>query len=150
MGTTAATQTGYPIELFVIGFQYRLEGRELRGLSSAKFTFIFLPSSSVPSIWPIAFCAASSVPNVTKPNPRERPVSRSLMTRASSISPNCSNAARSASLSVFQLKPPINNLFPTDFSLYTGFPPALHFLRLPNWKHMTHDPRIILNPLFRS
>ena len=57
----------------------------------------------------IAARADSSLSNVTNPNPRLRPVSRSCTTTASEIEPYDSKAARSPFESVSQDKPPTNN-----------------------------------------
>ncbi len=49
--------------------------------------------------------------NVTKPKPRLRPVSRSVMTLASVTSPKFSKAEKSFASLVSQLRPPIKSLF---------------------------------------
>ena len=46
---------------------------------------------------------------VTKPKPRERPVSRSVTTLASTMSPQPAKAFCSSSLVVFQLRLPTNS-----------------------------------------
>src|SRR5690606_38318220 len=80
--------------------------------SCASFTRSERPSSMQPSISWIAACAALPSENVTKPKPRDRPVSRSVMTFASTTSPKRSKASRRPSSLVFQLRPPTNNLLP--------------------------------------
>ena len=57
-----------------------------------------------------AAAAASSVVYVTNPKPRERPVSRSLTTFASVISPNGAKASSRSSVVVAQASPPQNSL----------------------------------------
>ena len=62
-----------------------------------------------------ALSASSGLAKVTKPKPRLRPVSRSVITFASVTSPCCSKAIRRPLSSVFQLRPPTNNFL--DISL---------------------------------
>ncbi len=88
-----------------------------RGLFSwASLTLMVLPSRLVPSILDIAVFASSSFVKVTNPNPRERPVSRSVITLASVISPKDANAWRRPSSVVSQLSPPTNNFFAILFT----------------------------------
>jgi hypothetical protein len=51
------------------------------------------PSSELPLSARIAFCAPSLLVIVTNPKPRERPVSRSVMIRASITSPWAENSS---------------------------------------------------------
>jgi hypothetical protein len=69
------------------------------------------PSSSVPFRAAIARSAASSSSKVTKPKPRERPESRSVITLASVISPKRLNACSSLASLVSQLRLPTNSFF---------------------------------------
>jgi hypothetical protein len=59
---------------------------------------------------PIARSASASLPISTKPKPRERPVSRSVITAADVTVPKRANASRSPSLDVEKARPPTNNL----------------------------------------
>jgi hypothetical protein len=72
------------------------------------------PSNSLPFISEIAVSAALSSSKVTKPNPRDRPVSRLVMTLASVISPKRLKAASKSALVVFQDKLPTNSFFITS------------------------------------
>jgi len=65
----------------------------------------------VPSIPAFAWVADSSVANVTKPNPLERPMARSKITRTSSMSPKRSHAPFRLASVVAQARPPKNSLF---------------------------------------
>src|SRR5690606_21970147 len=85
--------------------------------SCASLTRRVRPSSSAPSICSMAVAAALSSRKVTKPKPRERPVSRSVMTLTSSTSPKLSNARRRAASSVSQLRPPTKRRFDISLSL---------------------------------
>ena len=85
--------------------------RRRKPLSSASLTLIVRPSNSVPFISLMALTAFSSFAKVTNPNPRDRPVSRSVITLASAISPNRENAPCRPSSVVSQLNPPTNNFF---------------------------------------
>jgi hypothetical protein len=57
----------------------------------------------------IARSASSVVAISTKPNPRDRPVSRSVMTAAESTAPNRAKAARKPSVEVEKERPPTNS-----------------------------------------
>ena len=63
----------------------------------------------LPSISDSALAASSSVEKLTKPNPRERPVSLSRTTATSSTVPNGLKASRSACSSAAQGRPPTNS-----------------------------------------
>lgn len=65
----------------------------------------------------IAAVAAPSSAMVTKPKPRERPVSRSVITTASSTVPCGSKAARRLSLLVAQARPPTKSFVPISLLL---------------------------------
>ena len=54
-------------------------------LALARFTFIVLPSKLLSFMLVMAALASSPVENVTKPNPRDRPVSRSRITTACAV-----------------------------------------------------------------
>ena len=71
----------------VIGAEAQAQAVWLVGGVTAAFTRMVRPSRDEPSIAEVAAEAASSVAKVTKPKPRERPVSRSEMTLASVTSP---------------------------------------------------------------
>src|SRR4051812_15986570 len=65
-----------------------------------------------PFNWLIALVASSGVFISTKPNPLERPVSRSVMTAASTTPPACSKRVRrSLSVTVYGRLPTYNFLF---------------------------------------
>jgi len=66
----------------------------------------------LPSISSMAAWAAPPSAKVTNPNPRDRPVSRSVMTLASTTSPKRPKASRSPSSLVSQLRPPTKSLLP--------------------------------------
>lgn len=67
--------------------------RSLRGARGlASLTVSGRPSTSAPFMPAIAACASLSLLISTKPKPRERPVSRSMMTCAESTDPNALNA----------------------------------------------------------
>ena len=68
-------------------------------LSSASLTLIVRPSNSVSFISLMAVAAFSSLAKVTNANPRDRPVSRSVITVASAISPNREKAPAGPRLS---------------------------------------------------
>jgi len=65
-----------------------------RERSRASDTLMDRPLSSVPSNSEIARCASLSALNSMNPNPRDRPVSRSWITVASSTSPHRPNTSR--------------------------------------------------------
>ena len=67
------------------------------------------PSSCEPFSEEIAFSASSVVAISTKPKPRERPVSRSVITAAESTAPKRANAARNHSVEVENERPPTNS-----------------------------------------
>jgi hypothetical protein len=81
--------------------------------SWASLTRMDLPSSSRPSISWMAVWASAAASKVTNPKPRERPVSRSVITLASTTGPNRSNAAQRLASEVSQLRPPTKILFDT-------------------------------------
>src|SRR3989442_14432138 len=85
------------------------------------------PSSEVPLSEEIAFSASSVVAISTKPKPRERPVSRSVITAADITSPKRANAPRRPSLEVENERPPTNSF--TDmtcpFRLPDRIPPSI-------------------------
>ena len=58
------------------------------------------PSSSRPLSWEIAFCASSVVAISTKPNPRDWPEKRSVITVADCTLPLWAKNSRSVSLVV--------------------------------------------------
>jgi hypothetical protein len=68
------------------------------------------PSRLEPFSPPIARSASSSVAISTNPNPRDRPVSRSVMTAADWTGPKRAKASRSPSVEVENAKPPTNSL----------------------------------------
>jgi len=67
------------------------------------------PSRAAPFIPLIARSASSLVAISTKPKPRERPVSRSIMTTADSTIPYRANAVRRPSFEVENDSPPTNS-----------------------------------------
>jgi hypothetical protein len=67
------------------------------------------PSSWEPFSEEIARSASSVVAISTNPKPRDRPVSRSVMTAAESTAPNRANAARRLSVEVEKERPPTNS-----------------------------------------
>jgi hypothetical protein len=75
----------------------------------ALSTRIIRPSSCDPLRDEIARSASSVVAISTKPKPRERPVSRSVITAAESTVPNRAKAARNPSLEVENDSPPTNS-----------------------------------------
>jgi nicotinamidase-related amidase len=75
----------------------------------ALSTRIIRPSSWEPFSDEIARSASSVVAISTNPNPRDRPVSRSVMTAAESTAPKRANAARSPSVDVENERPPTNS-----------------------------------------
>src|SRR3989442_289761 len=77
---------------------------------------MFLPRSSRPLSSAMAFCASSSEPISTKPNPRERPVSRSLMTEAIEQARACENASFRSSSVVSKERLPTNSFRPMSRS----------------------------------
>src|SRR5512145_1628492 len=91
-------------------------GRGGRGLTGplprgvALSTRIMRPSSCEPLSALIARSASSSPAISTNPKPRERPVSRSVITAADCTGPNRANASRRPSLDVENERPPTNNL----------------------------------------
>jgi hypothetical protein len=68
------------------------------------------PSRLDPFRAPMACSAASGVDISTNPNPRDRPVSRSVITAAESTAPYRANASRRRSVDVENERPPTNNL----------------------------------------
>jgi hypothetical protein len=76
----------------------------------ARSTRIIRPSRLEPFSPLMAFSASSSVAISTNPNPRDRPVSRSVMTAADWTGPKRAKAARSPSVEVVNARPPTNNL----------------------------------------
>src|SRR5688572_27637376 len=85
-----------------------------------------------PSICSMVARSSVASARVTKPNPRERPVSRSEMTFASVTVQKASNARRSSSLVVFQLKPPTNSLL-LMFILLSPWPLAKGWFETGKW-----------------
>src|SRR2546425_2490290 len=77
---------------------------------------MFLPRSSRPLSSAMAFCASSSEPISTKPNPRERPESRSLMTEAIEQAPAFENASFRSSSVVSKERLPTNSFRPMSRS----------------------------------
>src|SRR5438552_8854362 len=73
------------------------------------------PSREVPLSEEMAFSASSVVAISTKPKPRERPVSRSVITAADITSPKRAKAPRRPSLEVENERPPTNSF--TDMTL---------------------------------
>ena len=84
-------------------------------LGRASFTFRERPPTCVPFSAAIAFSPSSAFVISTKPKPRERPVSRSVMIATRSTGPYCSNNWRSSSSPV----------------LKSRFPTKIFFKRLP-------------------
>src|SRR5881397_1335984 len=80
---------------------------EPEGLASS--TFSVRPSTSWPLNFLTAASASSAVAISTKPNPRERPVSRSVTTVADSTAPAWANSSRSRSLDVEKDRPPMKS-----------------------------------------
>jgi len=74
---------------------------------------IMRPSRLVPLSPAIARSASASVAISTNAKPRERPVSRSVMTRADVTTPNLANACMSPSFVVENERPPTNNFTAT-------------------------------------
>src|SRR5689334_24232566 len=64
----------------------------------------------LPFIPAMAFCASSGVLIVTKPNPRARPVARSIIKFASVTVPKAANAASRSFSVVLKERFPTNNL----------------------------------------
>src|SRR5882724_13163301 len=83
-------------------------------------TFSVRPSSS----WPLNFLTAASASSAlaisTKPNPRERPVSRSVTTVADSTPPAAAKSSRRPSSVVAKDNPPINSLFANGLTSFEG------------------------------
>src|SRR3990172_8248374 len=75
----------------------------------ATSTLIWRPSSEVPFSRDTASLASSAVAISTNPNPRERPVSRSVTTLADSTDPTPAHAPRSPALDVENDSPPTNS-----------------------------------------
>lgn len=86
------------------------KGREGGGRTAARSTLIARPSKILPFILEKAVSASSSERKVTKPKPRERPLSRSMTIRTSVTSPWAANALRRASSWVRNDRPPTNSL----------------------------------------
>ena len=76
----------------------------------AKETLIARPSIMEPSRASMAACAVASSANSTKPNPRERSVSRSVMTRAETTLPWAEKISLNWASSTPQGREPTNNL----------------------------------------
>jgi hypothetical protein len=76
----------------------------------ARSTRIIRPSRLEPFRLLIAFSASWSFAISTNPNPRDRPVSRSVMTAADWTMPKRAKASRSPSVAVENAKPPTNSL----------------------------------------
>src|SRR5947208_8569278 len=95
------------------------------------------PSSEVPLSEEMAFSASSVVAISTKPKPRERPVSRSVITAADITSPKRAKAPRRPSLEVENERPPTNSF--TDMTCS---------FRLPGRDYPEYSPRVW--PLQRS
>src|SRR5437667_11466085 len=72
-------------------------------------------------VWPLnfemAFCASSSVPMVTKANPRDLPVNRSCMRVTPCTAPACEKSSCSSFSVVLNETLRTYNLIPTDFIL---------------------------------
>src|SRR5215831_4285815 len=68
------------------------------------------PSNSVPFSLATASLASSAVAISTNPNPRDRPVSRSVTTLADSTEPILAKASRRRSLEVEKERLPMNSL----------------------------------------
>jgi hypothetical protein len=85
----------------------------------ALSTRIIRPSSWDPLREEIARSASSVVAISTNPKPRERPVSRSVMTAAESTAPKRAKAARNPSVDVENERPPTNSFtdMPGSFRL---------------------------------
>src|SRR3989442_96221 len=81
------------------------------------------PSSEVPLSEEMAFSASSVVAISTKPKPRERPVSRSVITAADITSPKRAKAPRRPSLEVENERPPTNSF--TDMTCSFRLPGRL-------------------------
>jgi hypothetical protein len=73
-------------------------------------TRIIRPSRLEPFSALMARSASCSLPISTNPNPRDRPVSRSVMTAADWTGPKRANASRSPSVEVVNASPPTNSL----------------------------------------
>jgi hypothetical protein len=76
----------------------------------ARSTRIIRPSRLEPFRPLIARSASSSEAISTNPNPRDRPVSRSVMTAADWTGPKRAKASRSPSVDVVNDRPPTNSL----------------------------------------
>src|SRR6266705_6882463 len=102
----------------------------------ATSTFSVRPST----IWPLNFFAAASASSVvaisTKPNPRERPVSRSVTTVADSTPPAWANTSRNRSLDVEKARPPMKS-FCAIAHLRTDLP---QLVTLPGTRKRAPEP----------
>ena len=74
----------------------------------------------------MAFSASSSLAISTNPKPRDRPVSRSVMTAADWTGPKRAKAARSPSVEVVNARPPTNNLTAAMRTLLSKLPCERH------------------------
>lgn len=70
-----------------VGTGCRGDGQDLTERGRALLTVSWRPSQSEASSWPMALPARASSASSTKPNPRERPVSRSVITAAEAMVP---------------------------------------------------------------
>src|SRR5882724_10393704 len=90
------------------------------GEEFAISTFSVGPSTT----WPLNLFAAASASSAlvisTKPNPRERPVSRSVTTVADSTPPAAAKSSRRPSSVVAKDNPPINSLFANGLTSFEG------------------------------
>src|SRR6266481_9323574 len=90
------------------------------GEEFAISTFSVRPSTT----WPLNLFAAASASSAlvisTKPNPRERPVSRSVTTVADSTPPAAAKSSRRPSSVVAKDNPPINSLFANGLTSFEG------------------------------
>jgi hypothetical protein len=78
------------------------------------------PSSCEPFREEMARSASSVVAISTKPKPRERPVSRSVITAAESTAPKRAKAARNPSVEVENERPPTNSFTDMTWLLSPG------------------------------
>jgi len=95
----------------------------------ALSTRIIRPSRLEPLSALIALSASSAVAISTNPKPRERPVSRSVITIAEFTGPNRANASRSPSLAVENERPPTNSFTDMRALLSSSLEPYLLVLR---------------------
>src|SRR5580704_7466086 len=80
-------------------------------LGRASFTLMVRPPTDDPFNAVMAFSPSSLLAISTKPNPRDRPVSRSVMMLTRSTCPNGSNSWRSSSSAVLKLRFPTKIFF---------------------------------------